>query len=93
MCLIFMKKQTILSGITLFFSCTELLTADETIPIVSKTQKDIRQLLLMASGHGDRSQGPWSAALLRVIHTLVHSHSYLNNIYHDDIRSHNIVYY
>lgn len=29
---------------------------------------------------------PWSGAILRVLHTLTHSHSYLNDIYHDPIR-------
>jgi len=64
----------------------ELLQPSESIPLVLKNQKDVRQYLLNASGHGDFKLAPWSGALLRVIHTLTHSHSYLNDIYHEPIR-------
>ncbi|MDO7085488.1 TIGR04552 family protein [Pseudocolwellia sp. AS88] len=64
----------------------ELLTKDEVIPDVLLKQKDIRQYLVNASGHGDRCLAPWSAAILRIIHTLSHSHSYLNDLYHLPIR-------
>lgn len=64
----------------------ELLEPGEFIPAAIKSQKDVRQYLLNASGIGDFSTTPWSGAMLRVIHTLTHSHSYLNDIYHDSIR-------
>jgi len=64
----------------------ELLQPSENIPVVLKNQKDVRQYLLIASDHTDINLASWSGALLRVIHTLTHSHSYLNDIYHDPIR-------
>ncbi|MBU2870959.1 TIGR04552 family protein [Colwellia sp. E2M01] len=64
----------------------ELLGLDESIPESLKSEKDVRQYLLNASGHGDFKLAPWSGAILRVIHTLTHSHSYLNDVYHDPIR-------
>lgn len=64
----------------------ELLMPDEVIPDVLLHQQDIRQYLINASGHGDRRLAPWSAAILKVIHTLSHSHSYLNDMYHIPIR-------
>lgn len=64
----------------------ELLKPDEQIPTELIAQKDVRQYLLNASGHGNIKHAPWSAAILRVIHTLTHSHSHLNDIYHDPIR-------
>lgn len=64
----------------------ELLLEGEAIPDALLEQLDIRQYLMNASGHGPRLLGYWSAAILRVIHTLSHSHSYLNDIYHNPIR-------
>jgi len=64
----------------------DLLMPDEVIPDSLIQQKDIRQYLINASGHGERRLAPWSAAILRVIHTLSHSHSYLNDMYHQPIR-------
>lgn len=64
----------------------ELLQSGERIPQELIEQKDVRQYLLNASGHGNIKNAPWSGALLRVIHTLTHSHSHLNDIYHDPIR-------
>jgi len=64
----------------------ELLIEGESIPKPLLEQQDIRQYLINASGHGSRALAPWSAAILRVIHTLSHSHSYLNDIYHTPIR-------
>jgi uncharacterized protein (TIGR04562 family) len=64
----------------------ELLLTTEAIPSAILKQKDVRQYLLSASGHGKRELSPWSGAILRVLHTLTHSHSYLNDIYHDPIR-------
>lgn len=64
----------------------ELLKPDEQIPTELIAQKDVRQYLLNASGHGLHSLASWSGAILRVLHTLTHSHSYLNDIYHDAIR-------
>ncbi|TYK65790.1 TIGR04552 family protein [Colwellia echini] len=64
----------------------ELLRQGESIPESLKNENDVREYLLNASGHGDFKLAPWSGALLRVIHTLTHSHSYLNDIYHDAIR-------
>lgn len=64
----------------------ELLLENEVIPDVLIQEQDIRKYLISASGHGERALAPWSAAILRVIHTLSHSHSYLNDIYHNPIR-------
>lgn len=64
----------------------ELLKPEEFIPQELKVQKDVRQYLLMASSRKDIKLAQWCGALLRVIHTLTHSHSYLNDIYHDPIR-------
>ena len=64
----------------------ELLLGNESIPEEILKQQDIRKYLINASGHGDKSLSPWSAAILRVIHTLSHSHSYLNDLYHIPIR-------
>jgi len=64
----------------------ELLIEGEAIPDELLNQQDIRQYLINASGHGSRALSPWSGAILRVIHTLSHSHSYLNDIYHIPIR-------
>ncbi|MEW6982288.1 TIGR04552 family protein [Colwelliaceae bacterium 6471] len=65
----------------------ELLLGDESIPQVLLDEKDVRQYLLNASGHGAKGLSSWSASILRVIHTLTHSHSYFNDVYHDDIRT------
>ncbi|WP_057830316.1 TIGR04552 family protein [Colwellia sp. TT2012] len=64
----------------------ELLQENEFIPQAIMDVKDISWYLLNASGDGDKTLMPWSAALLRVIHTLTHSYSHLNDIYHDAIR-------
>lgn len=64
----------------------ELLQDGEFIPAELIAEKDVRKYLLNASGHGDPNHAPWSGALLRVIHTLTHSHSHLNDVYHDPIR-------
>jgi uncharacterized protein (TIGR04562 family) len=64
----------------------ELLKEGEFIPQALLEQKDVRQYLVFASGHGLKELMPWSGAILRVLHTLTHSHSYLNDIYHDIIR-------
>ncbi len=64
----------------------ELLLDGERIPQALQDEKDVRQYLLYASGHGPKVFTPWSGAILRVLHTLTHSYSYLNDIYYDDIR-------
>lgn len=64
----------------------ELLSGNEEIPQELIDEKDVRQYLLIASGRGKKNLMPWCGALLRVLHTLTHSHSYLNDLYHDDIR-------
>ena len=64
----------------------ELLRSNEYIPQELIHQKDVCQYLLNASGHSNIKNALWSGALLRVIHTLAHSHSHLNDIYHDPIR-------
>ncbi len=64
----------------------ELLVGNEEIPQELIDEKDVRQYLLIASGRGQKKLMPWCGALLRVLHTLTHSHSYLNDLYHDDIR-------
>ena len=64
----------------------ELLQENEFIPQAIMEVKDVSWYLLNASGIGDKTLIPWSAAVLRVIHTLTHSYSHLNDIYHDTIR-------
>ncbi|GLX78275.1 hypothetical protein tinsulaeT_16150 [Thalassotalea insulae] len=64
----------------------ELLKDGEVIPPELKEQQNVIQYILNASGHGKKELTPWSGAILRVLHTLTHSHSYLNDLYHDDIR-------
>ena len=64
----------------------ELLLENEFIPQAIVDVKDVAWYLLNASGGGDKTLMPWSAAVLRVIHTLTHSYSHLNDIYHDTIR-------
>lgn len=64
----------------------ELLVAGESIPPQLLGENDVRQYLLIASGRGNRALAPWSGAILRVVHTLTHSYSYLDDIYHDAIR-------
>ncbi len=65
---------------------TELLLEGESIPKVVLEETDVRQLLVNATGLGTKRSGPWSGALLRVMHTLVHCHSHLNDLYHNEIR-------
>ncbi|WP_444996290.1 TIGR04552 family protein [Aliikangiella sp. IMCC44359] len=65
---------------------SELLLSHEKIPKTLVQQTNISQYLLIASGHGKKSEAPWAGSILRVMHTLIHSHSYLNDIYHDVIR-------
>ena len=48
-------------------------------------ENDIRQLLLWASIGAGNTQ-LWSCALLRVMHTFAHCHSYFNDRYGDEIR-------
>lgn len=64
----------------------ELLNEGEFIPQALINERDVRKYLLYASGHGPKGLAPWSGSLLRVLHTLTHSYSYLNDMYHDDIR-------
>ncbi len=64
----------------------ELLKDGEAIPQALIREEDIRHYLLMASSPRTRELGLWSGALLRVIHTLAHSHSHLNDLYFHDIR-------
>ncbi|GHG05868.1 TIGR04552 family protein [Thalassotalea marina] len=64
----------------------ELLNDGEVIPQILKEHHDVIYYILCASGHGERRLSPWCGAILRVLHTLAHSHSYLNDLYHDDIR-------
>ncbi len=64
----------------------ELLEEGESIPQALIDESDVRQYLLSASGRGQNALMPWSGAILRVLHTLTHSHSYLNDLYHDAIR-------
>ncbi len=62
----------------------ELLTSEESIPANLLDESDVRQLLLSASGNENSSR--WSCAILRVMHTLAHSQSYLNERYQQEIR-------
>ncbi len=64
----------------------ELLLEGEEIPEAIKQETDIRQYLLQASRPRHRASALWSAAMLRVLHTLTHSHSHLNDLYHHEIR-------
>lgn len=64
----------------------EELLDQENIPESVVNDRDLRHYLVAASGRGNVRQGHWYAAILRVLHTLAHSHSYLNDRYHDHIR-------
>ena len=64
----------------------EILVANEKFPDEIKQQKDIRELMLELSKSNDEINKHWICALLRVMHTLAHSHSYLNNRYLSEIR-------
>ncbi len=64
----------------------ELLLEGESIPQSILEDQDPRQLLLIASNPRKRELALWCGSILRVLHTLVHSYSYLNDKYHTDIR-------
>ena len=64
----------------------ELLVQSEAIPDSLREERDICNLLLFASGKINRRDSAWAGAILRVMHTLAHSHSHLNDIYHNVIR-------
>ena len=67
----------------------EELLADEdnlSIPPEIREERDIRKLLLLASGPVDEIEQNWACALLRVMHTFVHSRSYFNELFGDEIR-------
>jgi len=55
------------------------------IPRAIVAQTQIESLLLEASAVAGENQR-WACALLRVMHTLAHSHSYFNQRYGDEIR-------
>ncbi|NVJ59475.1 MAG: TIGR04552 family protein [Gammaproteobacteria bacterium] len=64
----------------------ELLKPSEKIPDKILDISDVRQLLLDASQPRLRQHAQWCGGLLKVIHTLAHSYSYLNDVYHRAIR-------
>jgi uncharacterized protein (TIGR04562 family) len=64
----------------------ELLLETENIPKEIRNQADIRLLMLELSVNTDEKKKQWICALLRVMHTLAHSHSYLNSRYSSEIR-------
>ena len=64
----------------------ELLKPGEVIPHDILDISDVRQLLLDASQPRLRRHAQWCGGLLKVIHTLAHSYSYLNDVYHRSIR-------
>jgi len=65
----------------------ELLLPNELIPSSVLDEIDVCNLLMMASGHTNKRDAAWVGSILRVMHTLAHSHSYLNDLYHEIIRT------
>lgn len=65
----------------------ELLHPHELIPFSVLQETDVCNLLKIASGHTNKRDAAWAGAILRVMHTLAHSQSYLNDLYHDVIRT------
>jgi len=64
----------------------ELLRDDELFPPHLAQNSDIPRLMLQLSQQRDAEDSRWICALLRVMHTLAHSHSYLNDRYQEEIR-------
>jgi uncharacterized protein (TIGR04562 family) len=64
----------------------ELLDPEEAIPTQIIDQDDVRILLTWTSQNEQKLLADWSCALLRVMHTLAHSQSYLNDVYQKEIR-------
>lgn len=68
------------------FVSDELLAGLELeIPEPMRHDRDIESMLLIASKSSGQDQR-WACALLRVMHTLSHCHSYFNHRYGDEIR-------
>jgi uncharacterized protein (TIGR04562 family) len=63
----------------------ELLDGEQ-IPDPVRTQTDLRKILVWASTRERGNCALWSCALLRVLHALAHSHSFLNDLYGDEVR-------
>jgi uncharacterized protein (TIGR04562 family) len=64
----------------------ELLSGlDLKLPEWLSSQRDVRQVLLWAS-EPDGARQAWACALLRVMHTVSHAHSYFNDRFADPIR-------
>lgn len=72
---------------SLDFLNTELLVDEPTlqVPQAIAEEKDVRRLLLMASGTGIEQQ--WACALLRVMHVFAHAHSMLEGVHGENIRT------
>jgi uncharacterized protein (TIGR04562 family) len=64
----------------------ELLDGEQ-IPEPVRMQTDLRKLLIWASSRDRDDRALWSCALLRVLHALAHSHSFLNDLYGDEVRN------
>ncbi len=56
------------------------------IPPQIRDETDIRKLLLLASESEDDLLQNWACALLRVMHTFIHSRSYLNELFGEEIK-------
>lgn len=55
------------------------------VPEWLEAETDVRQLMLNAA-HRTSEQQLWSCAVLRVMHTIIHCHSYFNQRFGDEIR-------
>jgi uncharacterized protein (TIGR04562 family) len=77
-----LRRQAIL------FVREELLGPDLSLQLPSwlDAETDVRQLMLLASRRPVDDFQRWSCALLRVMHTIVHCHSYFNQRFGDEIR-------
>jgi uncharacterized protein (TIGR04562 family) len=64
----------------------QIISNGSAIPFKLLEQKDIIRILYWSSRGKVSSIGLWACAVLRVMHTLVHSSSYFNEHYHREIR-------
>ncbi len=72
----------------LLFLQEELLGPDLALQLPDwlAAETDVRQLMLLASRRPTDDHQHWACAVLRVMHTIVHCHSYFNQRFGDEIR-------
>jgi len=57
-----------------------------TVPDFISSERDLRKVMLWASSKDKEAKQQWSCALLRVMHTFMHSRSYFNQKFDQQIR-------